>query len=133
MAGEANVKLSRSMSVGGRVIGGVDELVPAAIQEAYEETVTNGSVDHLVDISFTVANALAQAVHSSQQIEVHCNHPSTSTTTHQSLAVAKNVAQLWTTNEPTTGKVFTADVTALYITNLSGTDAKVDVGVALPD
>jgi hypothetical protein len=111
----------------------VDELIPASVQEAYEETVPNGSVDHEVDIAFTVADALVQALHATQNVTVHCNVASTSTTSHQSIDLRKNVVQVWTTNEPTSGRVFTADVTKLFITNSSGADAKVQAGVGLPD
>jgi hypothetical protein len=132
MAGEPNVKLARSATIGGRTIGGVDELIPANEQQVYEETVPTGTTDREVDFATTVSTNLVQALHSTQAITVVSNIPSTSTATtaHQTIAVAKNVAQIWTTNEPTAGRVFTVDVVKLYITNSSGSDAKVQIGFA---
>src|SRR2546430_6939829 len=129
MAGEPNVKLARSATIGGRTIGGVDELVAANAQAVYEETVPTATTDHEVDLATTVATNLVQALHSTQAVTVVSNIPSTSTATtaHQTIAVAKNVAQVWTTNEPTAGRVFTVDVTKLYITNSSGSESNVQI------
>lgn len=132
MAGEVSIKLSRSAIIGGRAIGGVDELVPADTQAAFEETIPSGSTDYEIDFPITVLNSLVQAIHSNASLTLYTNIKSTSTATttpHQSMALAKNVAQIWTTNEPTSGKVFTIDVTTVYVTNASGADAKFSLGV----
>src|SRR5438132_13961673 len=117
MAGEVSIKLSRSAVIGGRAIGGVDELVPADTQAAFEETIPSGSVDYEIDFPITVANSLVQAIHSNASVTLRTNIVSTSTATTpaQSMAIAKNVAQIWTTNEPTSGKEFTVDVRKVFL------------------
>lgn len=129
MASEAQVKLSRSANIGGQTIGGVDELVTADYQQVYRQLVPTGNTDWEVDIPITVSNIYVSAVHSNQNVTLLTNEPSTSTPT-QTIAVTKNVAQIYSTNEPATAKTFTANVTKVFITNSSGFDALVQIGVA---
>ena len=127
MANEVQVKLSRSATIGGQTIGGVDELVAADFQAVYKQTVPSGSTNYEIDMPVTVANILVSAIHSTQNLTLLTNSTSAPA---QTINLIKNVPQLYSVNEPGSVKTLTTDVTKFYATNSSGADAILLIGVA---
>jgi hypothetical protein len=127
MANENSIKFSRSMSCAGVTVGGVDEIVLADVAVAFKQTVISGAVNYEVDMPITKANVLAIGFHSTQNVTIKTNSTSAPVDT---IVVAKNVPILYSVNEPAAGIPISADVTKFYITNASGFDAVVAIGVA---
>src|SRR5947207_206592 len=100
MASEFQVKLSRSANIAGQTIGGVDEVILADYNQGFRQVVATGTTDYEIDLPITIANIYVSALHSTQNVSISCNQVLASTVAHQTIAVTKNVAQIYSTNEP---------------------------------
>src|SRR4051812_39622989 len=113
MANEVAVKLSRSVNIGGVTIGGVDETVLCDYQQVFKQTVGAGVLNYRVDIPITVENVRVSGIHSNQDnVTIYTNYPSTATNPGptQTITLTKNVAQIYSINEPAAVVTFTDDL-----------------------
>ena len=111
-------KIDRILTTGGVQASNLTESITAASQTRVLETIATGQTNKLVNYTLVVANCKSFMVVASVAMTFKTNSSSTPLNTLNLLA---GVPYYWSINSLDTFKL-TGDVTALYLTNASGTD-----------
>lgn len=96
-------------------------------QIAINETIVSGATNQLVSLALDVSQIQSLIVVSSRNITLKSNNATTPTNT---INLVANVPYIWNTDSYDTNKL-TADVTSLFVTNSSGSDALLRISAVL--
>lgn len=95
----------------------------------YSDSVSDGTTDDLVDLAFALAQLKVVYLASDQAITIKTN---SSGAPQETINLLANVPLLWTEDDyQASSTLFAGDVTALYLTNGSGSAAAVEMRVLL--
>ena len=124
MANEQKVTVRRTVSFGGISIGLTDTaLAPNGIS-SFQQTIPAGT-NTQVNLPISVANSVLQAIESSTACTIKTNSTSAPA---QTITLGAAQQQIWDTSQITGAKLFTTDVTALFVTNAADTILKIIIG-----
>lgn len=92
--------------------------VTAGVQVMFEKSIPNGATDQLISVAVEESTLVSFHLHADQALTVKTND---SVTPQETISLDGIDAESWVTGEGT--KPISGDVTALYVTNASGSDA----------
>jgi hypothetical protein len=96
-------------------------------QIAINETIVSGATNQLVSLALDVSQIQSLILVSSRNVTLKTNNATTPTNT---INLVANVPYIWNTDSYDTNKL-TADVTSLFVTNSSGSDALLRISAVL--
>lgn len=119
---------SQVVNINGETLPGLSSSYTDDGLELRNLTVATGVGDQLVDLAFTRADVSMIYFHSDQAVTLEFNDGAG---TGGSITLAADFPWIWHTDKSdlTLNDVITADVTALYITNASGSTATIKIRV----
>lgn len=123
MAGEATVRLTRSVQFGAGTVGGVTETVACDYTQYFQQqfgVVSNVEIAMTVDVSA----ALVIAISADKDCTLETNDAGTPVDT---LALKANQPLIYRSTDPS-ANFLTADVTSFFITTTETTTLKIGVG-----
>lgn len=100
-----------------------EQIFSNTYRKSVDESIATGQTDYLVSFELTVAKCVAIFVKSDQDVTLETNSGSSPTNT---IALKANIPYVWYTNKYDSLK-FTSDVTKIYITNASGSTARLQI------
>ena len=111
-----------SFTGSGRVVD-KNVVITSGGESGLSESIPDSSTDLLVDFVLDVSAAVSVFISSDQAITVKTN---SSSTPDDTIVLSANVPYMWNSNDTGT-LVFGTDITALYVTNSSGSAALLDM------
>lgn len=129
MATEFTFNHSNTLNGGGKQVGASNRSFTGSAQQAIEEDVANGSTDYQINMSIDQSEMVAFAIISTQNVTVETNSGSSPTDT---FTLTANVPKIYLNDSSQGSNFITADVTAFFITNSSGSTATVSI-ISLTD
>ena len=115
-----NIKFNRSVQEGTTVISQTETIVTQGCDKR-SEVVADAATDYEIIIGIDVSSLKIFAIESDQNVTVETNNGAAPTDT---ISLTANKPVTWLEGDPA---LFSADVTALYITNASGAAATISV------
>ena len=115
--------LSRSVTIQGHGVGGTAITISDESEFVLDAAVADSVTDGLHAMVLDVTQVKSIIIVSDQAVTLEFNN---STTGVPTIVLVANMPYVWTTNSYDT-LILTADVTALYITNASGSTANVKI------
>lgn len=129
MAGELVMTRQTSVNGAGMTVGGgAAQQVPCDNINTFQKIIPAGTTNGRFKVPITEASLKAIAISASKACTIKTNSTSAPDDT---IVLAAGIGKSWFTGDPTGAKLITADVTDLYITPTSGTEApliKLQVG-----
>ena len=110
-------RLSQSLVISGSTRSLTNEYSASKLIRI-EDAVVEATVDQLVQVAFTIATMVSCYIYSTQNMTLKTN---SSGTPQETINLKANVPLIWNTDSYGSNP-FSGDITAMYVSNSSGTD-----------
>lgn len=120
-----SAKVTREIEIDSQKIS-KQETLTAGARNCLSESVPDGSTDLAVTFTCDVSTAKWIYLTCDKAVTIKTNNAGAPTDT---ITLTAGQSMLWTNSDPTAARPFSADVTALFVTNASGVAAALQVEV----